>query len=113
MGEKFAVLANGNARGFGATPMRQTGEAHGGAHRLLRWLSVGAKSFHTPALRLQALGGANSSKVYIAADWADIFYRELQLHLGSDAILPQIPVLRTESFKMTGGALPRWFCLPT
>jgi hypothetical protein len=49
-----------------------------------------------------ALGGANGSKVYIAADWAEIFHRELKRHLGDETVLPQIPLIHTESHTMKG-----------
>ena len=49
-----------------------------------------------------ALGGSNGSKVYIAADWADIFHRELKRHLGDDTVLPQVPLIHTESHTMKG-----------
>ena len=49
-----------------------------------------------------ALGGANGSKVYIAADWAEIFHRELKRHLGDDTVLPQVPLIHTESHTVKG-----------
>ena len=49
-----------------------------------------------------ALGGANGSKVYIAADWAEIFHHELKHHLGDDTVLPQVPLIHTESHTMKG-----------
>ena len=49
-----------------------------------------------------ALGGSNGSKVYIAADWPEIFHRELKRHLGDDTVLPQLPLIHTESHTMKG-----------